>query len=79
MSLFNDDQLDYMRSLEEMPPETKCWCGWYRLGECPNCKTYAPGKTCADKIAVRCPECRNDPGPNGGTITHTIRCSRSNK
>jgi hypothetical protein len=45
--VFNRDQRDYMRSLDEMPPETKCYCGWYALGSCPHCPK---DKTCADKL-----------------------------
>lgn len=77
MSYFNEDQLDYMRSMAEIEPSKRCWCGWYRLGECPNCKTYAPNKTCADKIATWCPECHNNPGSSGGIITHSISCSKN--
>lgn len=79
MSYFNEDQQDYMRSLAEMPLESKCWCGWHRLGECQNCATYAPGKTCADKVAAMCPECRYEPSPNGGQIEHRIGCPKKAK
>ncbi len=76
MSAFNEHQEDYMKSLREIPPALRCWCGWYKLGECPNCKTE---KTCADKMAVMCPECDNHPGPNGEPITHRYYCSQSKK
>lgn len=72
--MFNSDQRDYMASLAEMSPETKCWCGWYPIGKCPHCP---PAKTSADKLAVWCPECHNAPNPDGtGPITHRIGCSR---
>jgi len=49
MSYFNEDQEDYMRSLAKIPPEKKCYCGWYPLGECgnPRCQN---GKSNADRI-----------------------------
>ena len=43
-------QLDYMRELAEIPPDQRCYCGWYRLGMCPHCP---PGRTCADKLRDR--------------------------
>lgn len=74
MSYFNSDQQDYMRSLAAIPPERKCWCGWYTLGDCPHCP---PGKTAADKIAAWCPECHNAPPPDGSRdIIHNYKCSR---
>ena len=76
-AMFNSDQQEYMVHLSNLPAAAKCWCGWYLLGECSNCATYAPGKTCADKMAVWCPECHNDPGPNGGTITHIKGCKQN--
>lgn len=48
--MFNDDQMDYMRALAEIPPHLKCYCGWYLLGECPHCP---PNRTCADKLFDR--------------------------
>lgn len=47
MSYFNEDQEDYMRQLNKIPAESKCYCGWYRLGECVVCP---PDKTNADKL-----------------------------
>ena len=73
MSLFNEDQQDYMASLAKIPVTERCWCGWYSLGYCPNCP---PHLTCADKIARQCPYCRNEPDRRDpdGKITHNIRC-----
>jgi hypothetical protein len=48
MSMFNEDQLDHMRSLAAIPPQEKCYCGWYRLGECPN--GCPPDKNNLDKL-----------------------------
>lgn len=76
--MFNQEQTAYMQYLASIPPEQKCWCGWSLLGECSNCRTYAPGKTTADRMEVWCPECHNDPGPNGlTTIIHRKGCSRN--
>lgn len=75
MSYFNQDQQDYMNSLALMPAEQKCWCGWYRLGQCPNCHTM---RSCAEKLVERCPECWNDGGPDKGPIIHRIGCTRRN-
>lgn len=73
MSMFNSDQLDYMRSLDRMEPASKCWCGWYPLGECPHCP---PGKSAADKIAAWCPECHGEPSPDlSRPIIHRRGCS----
>ena len=58
--MFNKYQLEYMRELEAILPHLKCYCGWYRLGECPHCPA---GKTCADKLFDR-PE--NRPAKKGG-------------
>jgi hypothetical protein len=71
---FNEDQQAYIEYLATIPPEQKCWCGWYKVNECPHCPS---GKTSADKIAVRCPECHNDPGPEGDRpIIHRKGCSK---
>ncbi len=29
MSMFNDEQHDYMRYLAPLPTAKKCWCAWY--------------------------------------------------
>jgi hypothetical protein len=49
MNYLNSDQQSYRESLALIPLHEKCWCGWYRLGECPHCPT---NKTCADKCLV---------------------------
>lgn len=72
---FNDDQIDYMRSMAKRPPDARCWCAWYPLGECPHCP---PDKTLADRLKVQCPDirCQNYPDANDptGKITHNIAC-----
>ncbi len=68
----NSDQNELMADLAEMPPETKCWCGWYALGECPQCPA---GKSAADKVKVWCQDCHSAPDPNGGAISHRIGCA----
>jgi hypothetical protein len=71
----NPDQAEYVRELHRMDPAEKCWCGWYPKGKCHTCP---PDKTCADKMAVQCPECHNDPGWwEGGAIIHRVGCSKS--
>lgn len=77
MSYFNEDQQDYMRSLASIPLNTKCWCGWYMLGECPNgCPT---DKTCADKMATKCPECGDTKLFPDSPESHYVNCSKYNK
>lgn len=68
--MFNEHQRGHMAYLATIPPEAKCWCGWYPLGECYHCNREMPGKTSADKMAVWCPECRTVP-PH-----HVYTCSR---
>lgn len=63
MSFLNSEQQEYAEALGRTDPARRCWCGWYQLGQCPHCPT---GKTCADKIAVRCPLCLNAPPADGG-------------
>lgn len=46
----NSDQRAYSEYIETIPFEQRCYCGWYRLGECPHCPK---GKTCADKVRDR--------------------------
>ena len=38
MSYFNSDQEDYMDTFSKIPPNKKCWCGWYKFNECYNCE-----------------------------------------
>ena len=75
MSYLNGEQAGESARLERIPPEKRCYCGWYDLGDCPNCP---PGRTCADKLALRCkhPECRNYPPANkpDEPIIHTMNC-----
>ena len=75
MSYFNNDQLAEMSRLEGIPAEDRCWCGWYRIEEC-GCGSPRD-KTCADKLAARCPECGNAPTRPGDDLIHISGCSRS--
>lgn len=77
-TMFNDEQNAYMDSLAEMPPETRCWCGWYAKGDCYNCKRdpRVADKSCADKLALRCSECGNTPSVPEWPVFHTRTCSR---
>jgi hypothetical protein len=73
--MFNEYQIEHMKYLESISPDKRCWCGWYELNKCPRCPK---DRTCEEKLAVRCPECHNDPGWNGNTkIIHTIGCGHS--
>jgi hypothetical protein len=65
------EQESYMEFLEKLDPAELCWCGWYRLGQCPNCETE---RSAAEKIAERCPSCHNDGGPHRLKIVHRIGC-----
>lgn len=49
---FNSEQEDHMAWLHSLPPSAKCFCGWYLMGECTDCKKSYPGLTCADKCLV---------------------------
>jgi hypothetical protein len=74
MSMFNSDQSAHMEYLESIPPENRCWCGWYKLGKCDKC---APGKTLADKLAAQCEICGAAPGSRGEFATvHRTGCAR---
>jgi hypothetical protein len=75
--MFNTYQQEYIGYLATLTAESKCWCGWYRLGECPHCPF---GKTAADKIAMWCSECHNAPSPDGEQpIIHNVTCSNRNE
>lgn len=69
--MFNSEQRDHMRYLRSLPPKSKCWCGWYRVGECPHCPD---GYTCQDKMATACGACDNTPIRPGKKLTHIIGC-----
>lgn len=78
MSYFNSEQEDYIRSLNSMPPETRCWCGWYALGKCYN--NCPKDKTLADKMKTACPECGNTKStPSSLKVTHRYGCKRDNR
>jgi len=74
----NEYQLAHMRSLAEILPEEKCWCGWERFGKCNNKPPLCyEGFTCADKLAASCNECEATPcSPDDNTIHHRITCSK---
>lgn len=68
----NSDQREYMNELGRMDATAKCWCGWYRHGECPNCPKEL---TCADKMKLACASCGSTPMLPGWKVTHTKGCS----
>lgn len=77
VSYFNSDQQSYMDSLARMPPENKCWCGWFPVGQCHTCPA---DKTLAQRQAVQCQSCCNAPDNFGaGKIIHNIRCTAGAK
>lgn len=50
MSL-NEDQQDYVRYLNSLPPEAKCGCGWYTTSECRHvCPPKSPSQRPEDKL-----------------------------
>jgi len=72
--MFNSEQMDHMRALDAIPPERKCWCGWFGKGQCHTCP---PDKSSADKLAARCIKCGADPGArNLFPTTHRRGCPR---
>lgn len=46
-SFLNEEQQDHVKELAKIPASKKCYCGWYRHGDCPDCDIK---KTNADKI-----------------------------
>jgi hypothetical protein len=71
---FNDDQLDYIKSLNKINSKDLCWCGWYKKGHCFDCPKDL---SAADKIKIRCSECHSEPLEYGkGKIIHRIKCSK---
>lgn len=69
--VFNSYQQDYMKYLASLKPEEKCYCAWYRVGECYNCPKEA---TLTDRLKVQCPSCRNYPEYGKTEMTHNIMC-----
>ncbi len=74
--MFNEYQIAHMESLAKTPPEQRCYCGWYLIGEVPGCPNCPPGLTSADKIARWCPTCRSAPPATNlaAPIIHAITC-----
>lgn len=50
MSYFNSEQREHAQDLANLSPGELCWCGWYRVGSCPNCPKDT---TCQDKLDER--------------------------
>ena len=65
--------MEYIDSLAAIPAEKRCWCGWNRLDQCPNCD---PKTSLADRLELSCKQCRNYPRQNDPDhkITHSISC-----
>lgn len=64
-----------MNSLATVPNEDRCWCGWNKLRQCPNCD---PSTSLADRLKLSCKhrQCRSYPRQNDptNTIIHTVGC-----
>lgn len=78
--MFNDEQRAYMEELDRIPLQKKCWCGWDMAGECYNCKRddRLKDKTCADKMALACPECGSTPSVPEWPVFHLRYCKLAN-
>lgn len=73
----NEDQKDYCRFLGTIPPEQKCWCGWYRKEECGSwCNRAGRELTCADKLKLACPDCGGLPWDPDEPPVHKALCPR---
>ena len=61
--MLNDEQESYVSYLNSLHPSMKCWCGWYKFGECYNCSSNdkIKDKNCQDKINLACDECGSYP------------------
>jgi len=75
--MFNQEQKEYMKYLASLPPETKCWCGWYTLEKCPN--NCPKDLTAADKIKLQCKKCGNAPHRPGMELIHIHTCPENKK
>jgi hypothetical protein len=76
MSYFNEEQQDEMRYLASLKPEEKCWCGWFRAGQCNTPNPCPPDVTMADREKTTC-ECGGYPGRPGRPLTHRHGCARA--
>lgn len=72
---FNDDQIDYIKSLARIADDKRCYCAWFPLGECPHCP---PGKTLADRLKLQCSSCGSYPPAAlpDQPVAHRIGCTR---
>lgn len=53
MSL-NEEQEDYVRYLNGLPPEAKCGCGWYTTSECRHiCPPKSPSQRPEDRLYMK--------------------------
>ena len=75
-AMFNQDQIDHMKSLAKTPPEKRCYCGWSHIDEQPPCPRCPLGPTLATRFALMCPHCHSAPPAADLTapIIHTSRC-----
>jgi len=75
-SIFNDDQKAYAKYLNTLPDSQRCWCGWYKFGECPFCRFSL---TLHDRKKVECKKCGSYPDIPGSITIHRIGCSKLEK
>jgi len=51
--MLNREQREHLAYVESLPLTGRCWCGWYRLGDCwgeRGCNQQHPGQTRADAL-----------------------------
>lgn len=52
---FNEHQNAHMDALAKLSDAERCWCGWYRVGECVN---GCGDKSVVDRKRCACPHCK---------------------
>jgi len=72
-STFNAEQQEHMADLARIPAAQRCWCAWYRLGECPHCPA---GRTAEEKLARKQPCCGFTPSHPDEPDGHYVGCKR---
>lgn len=73
MSYFNEYQQSEMDYLSSLKPEERCWCGWYKKGECNTPTPCNPKDTLANRLKVTC-ECGSYPHKPGNSVNHRSNC-----
>lgn len=50
--MLNDDQKGHVRYVASLPPERRCPCGWFEIGDCygpDRCNERWPGESLAER------------------------------